>query len=97
MGITTITDMGILVENIVKATDNTVSFGTISAWNWLSFAWWAIATMIVTPYLLKEIIGMLLTEKFVENKLVIAVGIASIFGIYEIGIDSVYFINNLIN
>lgn len=115
LGVRTVTDMGILVEDIVAATDNTVSFGTMSIWNWISFVYWMIAAAVVTPYLLKDrkiccclymlgfslplmmivsssmyvsggrvfwisavlfsgIIGILLTEKFVENKLLIAGG-----------------------
>ena len=132
------TDMGILVTNIVKATDNTVAFDTMLIQNWISFAWWGIATMIITPYLLKDrniccilyilglclplmmiisasmyvsggrvfwmssvlfssIIGMMLTEKFAERKLLLASCCSVIFGIYEIGVDAVYFINNMLS
>lgn len=138
LGISTLTDMGILVTNIVKATDNTVAFDTMLIQNWISFAWWGIATMIITPYLLKDrniccilyilglclplmmiisasmyvsggrvfwmssvlfssIIGMMLTEKFAERKLLLASCCAVIFGIYEIGVDAVYFINNMLS
>ncbi len=138
LGISTLTDMGILVTNIVKATDNTVAFDTMLIQNWISFAWWGIATMIITPYLLKDrniccilyilglclplmmiisasmyvsggrvfwmssvlfssIIGMMLTEKFAERKLLLASCCSVIFGIYEIGVDAVYFINNMLS
>lgn len=137
LGISRLTDIGILVLDIVKATDNTVSFDTMSIQNWFSFIWWMTSTAIITPYLLRtkkdccylyilglllplmmivsssmyvsggrvfwvsavlfsSVIGMLLTEQLIEPRLFMISCCAVIFGIYEIIIDSIYFINNLI-
>lgn len=54
LGITTLTDMGMKVEDIVRLTDNTVSFDTLTIGNWVNFVWWFVCVFIITPYFLKE-------------------------------------------
>lgn len=54
MGVTAISNMGMTVESIIEATDNTVSLATMTAGNWVSMLWWLAATVVVTPWLLRK-------------------------------------------